>query len=53
MKKIILVIITIIAILYLISEQEVYTSGIILLKAMSLFWIWLIAKANNYFYQGE
>lgn len=53
MKKVILTIISVIAFLYLIGEQEEITIGIVVLKFLSLAWLWLIAKANNYFYQGE
>lgn len=53
MKKVILTIISIIAFLYLIGEKEEITIGIVVLKFLSLGWLWLIAKANNYFYQGE
>lgn len=52
MKKAIISIISILAFLYLIGEQEV-TIGIVALKSLSLGWLWLVAKANNYFYQGE
>lgn len=53
MKKIILTIISFIAFIILAGEIEKLTFSIVLLKAMSLAWLWLIAKANNYFYQGE
>ena len=52
MKKAIISIISILAFLYLIGEQEI-TIGIVLLKFLSLAWLWLIVKANNYFYEGE
>lgn len=52
MKKAIISIISILAFLYLIGEQEI-TIGIVSLKFLSLCWLWLVAKANNYFYQGE
>ena len=52
MKKAIIKIISILAFLYLIGEQEI-TIGIVVLKFLSLGWLWLVAKANNYFYQGE
>ena len=53
MKKAIIIIISILAFLYIIGEQEEITIGIIALKFLSLAWLWLVAKANNYFYQGE
>lgn len=53
MKKIILTIISFIAFIILAGEIEKLTFSIVLLKAISLAWLWLIAKANNYFYQGE
>ncbi|UWF80402.1 MAG: hypothetical protein [Bacteriophage sp.] len=53
MKKSIISIISILAFLYLICEPEEITIKIIALKFLSLGWLWLIAKANNYFYEGE
>lgn len=53
MKKVIISIISILAILYLIGEQEEITIGIVALKFLSLGWLCLVAKANNYFYEGE
>ena len=53
MKKVILTIISILAFLYLIGEPEEITIGIVALKFLSLAWLWIIAKANNYFYKGE
>ena len=53
MKKVILKIISFIAFIIRIGEIEELTFRIVLLKAISLVWLWLIAKANNYFYQGE
>ena len=53
MKKVILTIISVIAFLYLIGEQEEITIEKVVLKFLSLGLLWLIAKANNYFYQGE
>lgn len=53
MKKVILTIISFIAFIILIGEIEELTFNIVLLKAISLAWLWLIAKANNYFYKGE
>lgn len=53
MKKLILTIISFIAFIILIGEIEELTFSIVLLKAISLVWLWFIVKANNYFYQGE
>lgn len=53
MKKVILTIISFIAFIILIEEIEELTFSIVLLKSISLAWLWLLAKANNYFYQGE
>lgn len=53
MKKVFLFITMSIAFLILIGEIEELTFSIIVLKTLSLFYIWLVAKANNYFYQGE
>lgn len=53
MKKAIISIISILAFLYLIGEQEEITIGIVALKFLSLGWLWLVAKANNYFYEGD
>lgn len=53
MKKVILTIISFIAFIILIGEIEELTFTIVLLKSISLAWLWLLAKANNYFYQGE
>lgn len=53
MKKVILSIISFIAFIILIGEVEKITFSIVILKIGSLAWLWLIAKANNYFYQGE
>lgn len=50
MKKVILTIISLIAFLLLIGEVEELTFSIIIIKVLSLAWLWLIAKANNYFY---
>lgn len=51
--KVILTIISFIAFIILIGETEELTFITVLLKSISLAWLWLIAKANNYFYQGE
>ena len=53
MKKTIITIISILVFLYLIGEPEEITFLVIIIKAISLLWLWLVAKANNYFYQGE
>lgn len=53
MKKIIINIISILAILYILGEPEEITIKIITLKFLSLGWLWLVVKSNNYFYQGE
>lgn len=54
MKKVILTIISFITFIILIGETEELTFNIILLKAISLGWLWLVAKTNNYFYErGE
>lgn len=54
MKKIFLIITSIIAFIILISEPtKELTINIVIIKVLSLFYLWLIAKANNYFYQGE
>ena len=54
MKKVVLTIISFIAFIILIGDTETLeiTFTIVLLKAISLAWLWLIAKANNYFYRG-
>lgn len=53
MKKVFLFITMSIAFLILIGEIEELTFRIIAMKIASLLYIWLVAKANNYFYQGE
>ena len=53
MKKVILSIISFIAFIILIGESEEITIGIVALKFLSLAWLWIVAKANNYFYEGE
>lgn len=47
MKKAILKVLIIIALLILIGEE--ITSYTIILKIISLLYIWIIVKANNYF----
>lgn len=51
MKKLILTIISFIAFIILIGEIEELRFSVVLLKTISLVWLWIIAKANNYFYQ--
>ena len=53
MKKAIISIISIITILIVLGEPEEITIKIVALKFLSLVWLWLVVKANNYFYQGE
>lgn len=53
MKKVILTIISFITFIILIGEPEEITIGIVALKFLSLAWLWIIVKANNYFYEGE
>lgn len=53
MKKIFLLITISIAFIILIGEIKEITFSIISIKLISLFYLWLVAKANNYFYQGE
>ena len=50
-KKFIIVMISIIAFLYLIGEAEEISFITIILKGVSLMWLWVVAKANNYFYE--
>lgn len=52
MKKFI-ILISIIAFLYLIGEAEEITFLTIIFKCLSLMWLWLVAKANNYFYESR
>lgn len=51
MKKFIILMISIIAFLYLIGEAEEISFITIILKGVSLMWLWVVAKANNYFYE--
>ena len=53
MKKVIIFISMFIAFILLIGEFEEITFSIISIKLISLFYLWVVAKANNYFYQGE
>lgn len=53
MKRVLLTIISCIAFIILRVEAEKLTISIIVLKVLSLIWLWIIIKANNYFYQGE
>ena len=51
MKKYIIGITVIIAFLIIIGEPEKFTLGNVILRFGCLFYIWLVAKANNYFYE--
>lgn len=53
MKKTILIFLSILAFIILISEPEYFTLLNIILKVISLLWLLLIFKANNYFSKGE
>lgn len=53
MKKFIISIISILAIFIVLGEPEEITIKVVALKFLSLGWLWLVAKANNYFYEGE
>lgn len=53
MKKVIFAIISIISFIILISDFEKLTFSLVLIKIMSLVWLYIIVNANNYFYQGE
>ena len=53
MKKAIISIISIIAIFIILAEPDEITIKIIALKFLSMGWLWIIARANNYFYQGD
>lgn len=53
MKKVIIFITMFIAFILLIGEFEEITFSIISIKLISLFYLWVVAKANNYFYQEE
>ena len=53
MKKAIISIISIIATFIILGEPEEITIKIIALKFLSMGWLWIIARANNYFYQGD
>lgn len=50
MKKFILYLLVAISILFIISEIKTITIGIITMKVISLLYLYLFAKANNYFY---
>lgn len=52
MKKVVITIISIIAIFIILEDPEELTIKILALKFLSLGWLWLVAKSNNYFYQG-
>lgn len=54
MKKLIQIIVfieTILAFIILTSEPDL-TFGMFMIKVLALIWIWLVAKANNYFYKN-
>lgn len=50
MKKIILYLLVLVSIIIIISEIKTITIGIITTKVISLLYLYLFAKANNYFY---
>lgn len=50
MKKFILYLLVTISILFIISEIKTITIGIITMKAICLLYLYLFAKANEYFY---
>lgn len=52
MKKVVINIISIIAIFIILVDPEEIKIKIVALKFLSLGWLWLVAKSNNYFYQG-
>lgn len=52
MKKTIIVISILVAFIFLLSEPDLTFSNFII-KLLSLFWIWLVAKVNNYFYEKK
>lgn len=47
MKKAIITIISLLAFLYIIGEQEEITASVIIWKFISLAWLWLVLKANK------
>lgn len=51
--KIISLIISFIAFIFLISEPELLTITVIIEKILALIFIWLIVKINIYFYDEE
>ena len=53
MKKVIIFITMFIAFILLIGESETITIGVIATKILSLTYLWIVSKANNYFYKGE
>ena len=53
MKNNLIILSLILALIYIIGEPEVMTIKIFIIKLLCIFWIWLVAKANNYFYKGE
>ena len=52
-KNFIIVIITMLAFLVVVGDPEEITIKIVALKFLSLAWLWIVAKANYYFYEGE
>lgn len=52
-KNFIIVIITMLAFIVVVGEPEEIPIKIVALKLLSLAWLWIVAKANNYFYEGE
>lgn len=53
MKKAIILILSVIAFIIIIGETEEVTIANTIMKVVSLIWLWLVAKANNYFYEGD
>ena len=53
MKKAIILILSAIAFIIIIGETEEVTISNTIMKVVSLIWLWLVAKANNYFYEGD
>lgn len=47
MKKAIIMILSILAFLYLIGEQESIIASVIIWKVISIAWLWLVLKANK------
>lgn len=53
MKKIVIYLSMFIAFILLIGESETITIGVMVTKILSLTYLWVVAKANNYFYQDQ